>query len=75
VEAIDNANLEAVIRSFPGKTDYSKNGTGFLITLKEDAGSTDLNNYCFKKGITLKKLFTHRNSLEQEFLKILKEND
>jgi hypothetical protein len=43
--------------------------------MKEGSDAADLNDYCFEKGITLKKLFTHRNSLEQEFLKILREHD
>jgi hypothetical protein len=43
--------------------------------MKEDTTAEMLNDYCFENGITLKKLFTHRNSLEQEFLKILREHD
>ncbi len=75
VEAIDMAKLGSVINDFPGKSSYQENGISFLVTLKEDTTATDLNNHCFEQGITLKKLFTHRNSLEQEFLKILREND
>jgi len=75
VEAIDMAKLGSVINDFPGKSSYHENGISFLVTLKEDTTATDLNNHCFEQGITLKKLFTHRNSLEQEFLKILREND
>jgi ABC-type multidrug transport system ATPase subunit len=75
VEAKDNIQLESVIKSFPGKITFEKNGSGLLVTLAENTNATDLNDYCFSQGITLKKLFTHRNSLEQEFLKILREND
>ena len=75
VAATDMIKLEAVINNFPGKSDYHQNGSSILVTINEDATATDLNNYCFEKGITLKTLFTHRNSLEQEFLKILREND
>jgi len=75
VEANDNNRLESIIKSFQGKDSYEQNGNGFLITMAEGSNATELNDYCFSQGITLKKLFTHRNSLEQEFLKILKEND
>jgi len=75
VEAVDMISLSDVIKSFPGKTDYQENGVSITVTLDENSSATALNNFCFEKGITLKKLFTHRNSLEQEFLKILREND
>jgi len=75
VAADDLNNLESVVKNFPGKTDYQENGKSLIITMNEGVNATDLNNYCIAQGITLKKLFTHRNSLEQEFLKILREND
>lgn len=75
VAADDMNKLEAVIKNFPGKTDYQENEHSLIIMMKEGVNATDLNNYCIAQGITLKKLFTHRNSLEQEFLKILREND
>ena len=67
--------LESVIRDFTGQTNYRKNGSSLLVTINEDVSASDLNNYCFEQGVTLKKLNTQRNSLEQEFLKILREND
>jgi ABC-2 type transport system ATP-binding protein len=74
--AADNMeNLEKVIRDFPGQSVYRNNGNSLLVTIQEGVTATELNNYCFERGITLKKLFTQRNSLEQEFLKILREND
>ena len=75
VAARDMKKLETVISKFPGKTDFHNNGTSLLITMKEDVNAVDLNDFCFGQGITLKKLLTQRNSLEKEFLKILKEND
>ncbi|NOX84442.1 MAG: ATP-binding cassette domain-containing protein [Chlorobi bacterium] len=75
VAADDIKILEKVIGEFPGKTDYTVDGASLLVTMKDDFTATDLNDFCFAQGITLKKLFTHRNSLEQEFLKILREND
>lgn len=75
VAAEDMPKLESIIKIFPGKTEYQNNGSSILVTINEDTTATTLNNYCFENGITLKRLFTHRNSLEQEFLKILREND
>ena len=74
--AADNLeNLERVIRDFPGQSIYRNTGSSLLVTIREGVTATELNNYCFERGITLKKLFTQRNSLEQEFMKILREND
>lgn len=71
----DLRDLEKVVKDFPGKESYRFNGSGIIVTLKSGVNSTDLNQFCFERGITLKKLATLTNSLEQEFLKILKEND
>ena len=67
--------LEKVLKAHPGIESMSMNGTNIQLTLKSDVSASDVNDFCFQKGITLRKLFTHTNSLEQEFLKILKEND
>ena len=75
IEADNLKKLESAIIEYDGKTTYTKNGTSLLITMKEGSTAEKLNDYCFEQGITLKKLFTHRNSLEQEFLKILREHD
>jgi ABC-2 type transport system ATP-binding protein len=71
----DIRKLEKAVNDFPGKENYRFNGSGIIVTLKPEANSTELNLFCFENGITLKKLSTLTNSLEQEFLKILKEND
>jgi len=75
VSANDTAKLESIVKNFPGTSSYSKNGNSLLVIMKDGANATDLNDYCFGQGITLKTLFTHRNSLEQEFLKILRAHD
>ena len=75
VSSSDLTNLEQVLKTAPGIESMHLNGSNIQLTLNPDTSAIDINNFCFKKGITLKKLFTHTNSLEQEFLKILKEND
>ena len=75
VSSDDLEQLEKSLDSFPGKESYYKNEKSITVILNADVSATDVNNHCFQEGITLKKLLTHTNSLEKEFLKILKEND
>ncbi|RLC24135.1 MAG: ABC transporter ATP-binding protein [Deltaproteobacteria bacterium] len=75
VVAEEMTNLVTVIENFPGKRSFHENGSSLIITMNEGVNAADLNKHCFEQGIILKKLFTHRNSLEKEFLKILREND
>ena len=49
--------------------------SSLVIELDQGKTSEDVNRYCFDQGIPLRKLITQKNSLEQEFLKILQEND
>ncbi len=67
--------LAEVMKRFDGLEELQKNTTSLHLSLKEQFDATDVNAWCFKNGIVLKRLITHTNSLEQEFLKILKEND
>ena len=69
-----DALLEAVTKFEGTEKTQRENGT-IKVFLKEGQSSDLLNKYCFDQGITLKKLIPQSKSLEQEFLKILKEND
>ena len=69
-----DALLEAVTNFEGTEKTQRENGT-IKMFLKEGQSSDLLNKYCFDQGITLKKLIPQSKSLEQEFLKILKEND
>jgi hypothetical protein len=53
----------------------SQEKESLFVVLKPDFTSGDINDFCFKQGIVLKKLVTQTNSLEKEFLKMLKEYD
>jgi ABC-type multidrug transport system ATPase subunit len=75
ISADDLAGLEKAVSQHPGLESYRVNGSVIELTLKSGTTAREINAYCFEQGITLRKLFTHKNSLEQEFLKILKEND
>ena len=67
--------LQEVLQDFEGTDDIRKNASSLYLSLKENFLATDVNEYCFNNQIVLRKLVTLTNSLEQEFLKILKEND
>lgn len=75
VSSLEMDKLELAIRDFPGIESYQQNGSTIELILNDGINATDVNTYCFSKGVTLKKLLTHTNTLEQEFLKILREND
>ncbi len=71
----DNKELENVLYDFQGTDDIKKIEQSFLITLKPGFTATEINQHCFENGVILRRLITQTNTLEKEFLKILKEND
>ncbi len=75
VTAEDLIELQKVIEKHEGVDSTRINGSNIELTLKPGTDATDINAWCFQNGITLRKLFTHTHTLEQEFLKILREND
>lgn len=75
VASQDLEKLEKCLESFPGLEFLQKTGNSIFVALKPDFTSAEINDFCFKHGIVLKKLVTQTNSLEKEFLKILKEYD
>lgn len=67
--------LASSLEAYDGMEKVTSENGSLLVQLKEGHTSENLNKYCFEKGITLKKVLQQSKSLEQEFLKILKEND
>lgn len=67
--------LSSTMSSFPGQEKIAQENGSLFIHLKEGQTSEDLNKFCFENGISLRKLLPQSKSLEQEFLKILKDND
>ncbi|MEP0986885.1 ATP-binding cassette domain-containing protein [Ekhidna sp.] len=75
ISSEDLGKLTSTLEKFEGlERIENENGT-IMAFLKENQTSDHLNKFCFDQGITLKKLIPQSKSLEQEFLKILKEND
>ncbi len=67
--------LSKVIGTFKGATNVNPENGALLLDLFEGVTASDVNKFCHDNGIILKRLVTQTKSLEQEFLKILKEND
>lgn len=68
-------HLAEILTNFDGLETLRKNTNSLHLSLKENFKAADVNVFCFENDIVLQKLVTHTNSLEQEFLKILKEHD
>lgn len=75
IAAQDLDSLASSIEKFDGLESLERSNGSIMVFLKEGNTSDHLNRYCFEQGISLKKLIPQSKSLEQEFLKILKEND
>lgn len=75
IAAEDLNKLEASIKEFPGASKFISENGGIRLELNDEVTASDVNSFCFERGIVLKKLITKTKSLEQEFLKILKEHD
>lgn len=67
--------LSNEVQSYEGMEKITQDNGSLFVQLKDGHSSADLNKFCFDKGISLKKVLQQSRSLEQEFLKILKEND
>ncbi|WP_425392327.1 ABC transporter ATP-binding protein [Ekhidna sp.] len=75
IAASDLDSLSNAVEKFDGIEKLEKENGSLLAYLKDGQTSDHLNQFCFDQGIALKKLIPQSKSLEQEFLKILKEND
>ena len=71
----DLETLKAAMKEFKGGKNITQDNQGLFVDLDDAFTAKDVNTFCFEKGIILNKLITQTKSLEQEFLKILKEND
>ncbi len=75
IDSNDNELLTAKLNDFEGLDSIKPNGNTLQLQLKEGFTAKDVNEFCFNNDIILKKLLTHTNSLEKEFLKILKDHE
>ncbi len=75
IASTDLDGLYELVGSFQGMEKVEKENGSLLVHLRDGHTSETLNSYCFEQGVSLKKLLPQTKSLEQEFLKILNEND
>lgn len=76
ISAPDLDKLSTLVQTFSGAQAVEPaNGTDLKVTLLPDFKSADLNQYCFEQQQVLTKVNPLKNSLEQEFLKILEESE
>ncbi|WP_424961701.1 ABC transporter ATP-binding protein [Ekhidna sp.] len=75
IASSDLNTLSDTVEKFDGLEKLEKENGSLMAYLKDGQTSDHLNQFCFDQGIALKKLIPQSKSLEQEFLKILKEND
>lgn len=75
VKSQDLNLLKTILEKFEGIDKIENGGNALTLTLKNGFNAMQINEYCFNNGVVLQKLNTHTNSLEKEFLKILKDHD
>lgn len=69
--ASDNlAELEAALKQMPGVIHIYNSGTSLNVDCNESVTATQVNRWCFDKGIVLSQLNMKRKTLEKRFLEI-----
>ncbi len=69
----DVANFSELLMAFSGTASINRENGFFLVTLREDFHSKDLNKFLFDQGVVANHLATKKKSLEKMFLEILSE--
>lgn len=76
IASTDLSGLTTLVESYHGSQGVETvNGTELKVTLAPEYKSSDLNQFCFEQNHVLTKVNPLKNSLEQEFLKILEESE
>ena len=74
VEVAADQPLDKSLEAFEGSASFTPtNGKEYKVILQKGVTPADVNQYFFDQGISLNKINPVKNSLEKEFLKILKE--
>jgi ABC-2 type transport system ATP-binding protein len=71
----DETEMQNILYDFEGTEEIKKTDHSFLVTLKPGFTASEINKHCFDNGVNIRRLLTQTNTLEKEFLKILKEHD
>ena len=72
LQSDDNATLKVVITQHPSVEKVSDENGKILVYLNRDLEAKELNRYLFEKNIVLNHLVKRKNSLEDQFLELTK---
>jgi len=75
VASKDMEQIQSVLNDFNGIKKMRQENGVFVLTTKEHVNSSDLSQFLFDRKVVVTHLVEKEGSLEQQFLKILKEND
>lgn len=70
VSAVDNLALKNILEQFPGVEIIANADNELQLTCDENITATQINKFCFDKGVVLSKLNLKKKSLETRFLEI-----
>jgi len=71
ISAADHADLERIMKTYPGTTMVKKEGRFYYLHFPKGAASTEkINAYCFEQGITLNHLLHKKKRLEARFFEL-----
>ena len=70
VSAVDNLALKNILEQFPGVDIIANADNELQLTCDENITATQINKFCFDKGVVLSKLNLKKKSLETRFLEI-----
>ena len=68
------AALQAALEDHKSITSFEPDGENLIAFLNEPMEASELNKYLFDKGITLSHLLKRKESLEEQFLELTKQN-
>jgi ABC-2 type transport system ATP-binding protein len=74
VKSSDMAMLQAALESHKSISSLKPDGENLIAYLKEPMEASEINKYLFDKGITLSHLIKRKESLEEQFLELTKQN-
>ncbi len=75
VASDDMTALEQALKEFQDTVNIEKEGETYIVKLRSNKDSTELNKHLFSKGIVISHICVRKKSLEKYFLEVLKESE
>ncbi len=70
IGAADLSSLQEAIKNMPGVHNIKSVNGGLILSCESNIRTTDVNDYCIQKGITLSHLLLRKKSLETKFIEL-----